>query len=43
LIDVNLTGVWFTCQAAVPLLTDGGSIVITSSGAGLRGTANLAH
>ena len=43
MIDVNLSGVWFTCQAAVPLLTDGGSIVITSSGAGLRGTANLAH
>ncbi|SDU44208.1 mycofactocin-coupled SDR family oxidoreductase [Jiangella alkaliphila] len=43
-IDVNLTGVWHTCKAAVPHLraAGGGSIVITSSGAGLKGMANLA-
>jgi (+)-trans-carveol dehydrogenase len=43
-IDVNLTGVWHTAKAAVPHLraAGGGSIVITASGAGLKGTANLA-
>ena len=46
MIDVNLTGVFFTCQAALPHLLatgDGGSIVLTSSTAGARGHANLAH
>jgi (+)-trans-carveol dehydrogenase len=42
-IDVNLTGVWHTCKAALPHLRDGGSIVITSSLAGLKGLANIAH
>jgi NAD(P)-dependent dehydrogenase (short-subunit alcohol dehydrogenase family) len=44
-IDVNLTGVWHTAKAAIPHLraAGGGSIVITSSGAGLKGTSNLAH
>ena len=35
-IDVNLTGVFNTCKAAIPHLSDGGSIVLTSSVAGLR-------
>lgn len=39
-IDVNLTGVWNTLRAAVPVLVDqgdGGAIVLTSSTAGLKG------
>ncbi|MEK6438601.1 mycofactocin-coupled SDR family oxidoreductase [Pseudonocardia sp. T1-2H] len=46
LIDVNLTGVWNTCQAALPHLLAGGrggSIVITSSTGGLKGLMNAAH
>jgi (+)-trans-carveol dehydrogenase len=43
MIDVNLTGVWRTCKAVIPHLSDGASIVITSSGAGLKGMANLGH
>ena len=45
-VDVCLTGVWHTCKATVPYLIkqgDGGSIIITSSAAGLRGFANGAH
>jgi SDR family mycofactocin-dependent oxidoreductase len=41
IIDVNLIGVWNTVRAAIPALIDGGrggSIVITSSSAGLKGT-----
>ncbi|CDO31277.1 mycofactocin-coupled SDR family oxidoreductase [Mycolicibacterium porcinum] len=41
IIDVNLIGAWNTVQAATPALIDGGrggSIVITSSSAGLKGT-----
>lgn len=43
-VDVNLTGVWHTAKAAIPHLraTGGGSITVTSSGAGLKGVANLA-
>ncbi|BBX22195.1 3-ketoacyl-ACP reductase [Mycolicibacter terrae] len=39
-IDVNLTGVYHTIEAAIPALTahgDGGSIVLISSAAGLAG------
>lgn len=45
LIDVNLTGVWITCKATAPHLiaTGGGSIVITSSTAGLRPNGGIAH
>jgi SDR family mycofactocin-dependent oxidoreductase len=45
LVDVNLTGVWITCKAAVPHLVNagGGSIVITSSTAGLRPYGGIAH
>jgi SDR family mycofactocin-dependent oxidoreductase len=43
MIDVNLTGAWHTCKAAIPRLSDGGAIVITSSVAGLTGFANVGH
>nr|WP_308198548.1 mycofactocin-coupled SDR family oxidoreductase [Rhodococcus sp. ARC_M5] len=46
MIDVNLTGVWNTCRAALPHLISGGrggSIVLTSSTAGLKGTPNTVH
>ena len=45
-LDVNLTGVFHTCKAAIPHLIEqgeGGSIVITSSVAGLRGLPFLGH
>ena len=45
-IDVCLTGVWHTCKAAVPHLIEqgeGGSIIITSSAAGLVGFPNGSH
>jgi SDR family mycofactocin-dependent oxidoreductase len=44
-IDVNLTGVWHTVKAAIPHLraAGGGSIILTSSGAGLQASPNLAH
>jgi (+)-trans-carveol dehydrogenase len=46
MIDVNLTGVWKTCKAAIPHLLaqgDGGAIVLTSSTAGLKGFPGFAH
>lgn len=45
MIDINLTGVWRTCKAAIPHLkaAGGGSIVLTSSVAGLKGAANVGH
>ena len=46
MIDTNLTGVWHAAKAAIPHLVEGGrggSIVITSSDAGLKGFPNLAH
>ncbi|MGW0085262.1 mycofactocin-coupled SDR family oxidoreductase [Streptomyces sp. NPDC003393] len=43
MIDINLTGVWHTVKAALPHLTDGGSITITSSVAGFKGFANAGH
>jgi SDR family mycofactocin-dependent oxidoreductase len=45
-IGVNLTGVWHTVKAAIPHLIAqgaGGSVIITSSMAGLRGIANCAN
>ena len=45
-IDVDLKSVWHTAKAAIPHLRAGGrggSIVITASGAGLKGSGNLAH
>jgi (+)-trans-carveol dehydrogenase len=46
MIDVNLSGVWHTAKAAIPHLKaggNGGSIILTSSEAGLRGYANAGH
>lgn len=46
MLDVNLTGVWKTCKAAIPSMIErgqGGSIILTSSVAGLIAYANLAH
>ena len=45
-IDVNLTGVWRTCVAAVPSMIaagNGGSVILTSSVAGLTPFRNTAH
>jgi (+)-trans-carveol dehydrogenase len=46
MIDINLTGVWNTCKVALPHLLEGGrggSIVLTSSVAGLKGIPNTVH
>lgn len=45
MIDVNLTGVWRTCKAAIPHLkaAGGGSMILTSSDAGLFAFPNIAH
>jgi (+)-trans-carveol dehydrogenase len=46
MIDVNLTGVWHSCKAAIPHLIaggQGGSIIITSSAVGLTATPNVGH
>ncbi|MEU6135485.1 mycofactocin-coupled SDR family oxidoreductase [Nocardioides sp. NPDC047086] len=46
MIDINLSGVWHTVKAAIPHLKaggNGGSIILTSSVAGIRGYANMAH
>jgi SDR family mycofactocin-dependent oxidoreductase len=46
MIDVNLTGVWHTAKAAIGHLRAGGrggSIILTSSTAGLKGVQNLGH
>lgn len=45
-VDVNLTGVWRTAKATIPTMISqgtGGSIVLTSSIAGLIAFPNLAH
>ena len=44
-LEVNLTGVWRTVKAAIPAMLaagNGGSIVLTSSLAGLKGYSNIA-
>ena len=44
-LDINLKGVWQTCKAVTPAMIDagkGGSIIITSSTAGIKGTPNVA-
>jgi SDR family mycofactocin-dependent oxidoreductase len=45
MINVNLTGVWHTVKAAIPHLRakGGGSIILTSSTAGLLGMQNIGH
>jgi SDR family mycofactocin-dependent oxidoreductase len=43
-VDVDLNGVWHTCKASIPHIIEGGrggAIVITSSGAGLKGMQNI--
>jgi|tagenome__1003787_1003787.scaffolds.fasta_scaffold20855382_2 SDR family mycofactocin-dependent oxidoreductase len=46
MLDINLSGVWHTTKVAIPHLLEqgrGGSIVLISSTAGLRGIPNIAH
>jgi (+)-trans-carveol dehydrogenase len=46
MIDTNLTGVWNACQAVLPGMKErgaGGSLVLTSSTAGIKGFPTLAH
>ncbi|MBP3036462.1 mycofactocin-coupled SDR family oxidoreductase [Arthrobacter sp. zg-ZUI100] len=46
MMDINLTGVWHTAKAAIPHLKaggNGGSIILTSSAAGLTGSENVGH
>ncbi|MBQ4819683.1 SDR family NAD(P)-dependent oxidoreductase [Aquimarina sp. MMG016] len=40
-IAVNIKGVWLGCQNVIPKMTDGGSVIITSSVAGLKGFKGL--
>jgi hypothetical protein len=43
---INLTGVWKTVKAAIPSMIEqgnGGSVLLTSSGAGLVAYPNLGH
>jgi SDR family mycofactocin-dependent oxidoreductase len=45
-VDINLTGVWHAAKAAIPHLKAGGrggSIILTSSSAGLKAIENSAH
>ena len=46
MIDINLNGVWRSCAAAIPHIKAGGrggSIIMTSSAAGLMAYANVGH
>jgi SDR family mycofactocin-dependent oxidoreductase len=46
MIDINLTGDWHATKAAIPHLIAGGrggSIILTSSAAGLKGYANIGN
>ena len=46
MIDINLSGVWRTAKAAIPHLIgqgEGGSIILTSSLAGLQANAGIGH
>jgi NAD(P)-dependent dehydrogenase (short-subunit alcohol dehydrogenase family) len=42
IFSVNVKGVLFTVQKALPLLNDGGSIILIGSVAGVKGTPGLA-
>ena len=41
IIAVNLKGVWLGCQQIIPRMNNGGSVIITSSVAGLKGFSHL--
>lgn len=41
LIDINLKGVWYGCKHVIPFMAENGSVIITSSVAGLKGFAEL--
>lgn len=46
MIDINLTGVWHTVKAAIPHIRaggSGGSMILTSSGAGLKAFDGYGH
>jgi (+)-trans-carveol dehydrogenase len=45
MVDINLTGVWHTCRAAIPHLVaaGGGAMILTSSAMGLRAAQNVGH
>ena len=43
MIGTNLKGVLFAVQSAVPLMSSGGSIILTSSVCGLKGLPGQAH
>jgi (+)-trans-carveol dehydrogenase len=46
MVNVNLSGVWRTCKASIPHIKAGGrggSIILTSSAAGLKGSRNVGH
>jgi len=40
-IAVNLKGVWYGCKYVIPKMDEGGSVIITSSVAGLKGFSGL--
>ncbi|KAB2586833.1 hypothetical protein BS297_03190 [Rhodococcus erythropolis] len=42
-LDVNLTGAWHTVKACVPHFGDGGSVVLVSSTAGIKGIVGASH
>ncbi|WP_092802538.1 mycofactocin-coupled SDR family oxidoreductase [Rhodococcus globerulus] len=42
-LDVNLTGTWNTVKACVPHFGNGGSVVLVSSTAGIKGIAGAGH
>jgi NAD(P)-dependent dehydrogenase (short-subunit alcohol dehydrogenase family) len=41
LFDINVKGTVFTVQKALPLMSAGGAVVMTGSGADSKGFANL--
>ncbi|NER16815.1 SDR family NAD(P)-dependent oxidoreductase [Spongiivirga citrea] len=41
IIAINLKGVWLGCQNVIPKMSDGGSVIITSSVAGIKGFKGL--
>jgi NAD(P)-dependent dehydrogenase (short-subunit alcohol dehydrogenase family) len=41
IVAVNIKGVWLGCRYVLPHMNEGGSVIITSSVAGLRGFAGL--